>query len=243
MTDLTERQIQILKAIIEEYIETANEVGSETLEKKYNLGISPATIRNEMVRLTEKGYLKKVHTSAGRTPTPMALKLYVHKLMKPQKLSVTDEVAVKEKIWDYRMEFEKLLRESVRELARRTQNLALAIADTGDLYSAGIANILDIPEFYDIDLTKTVLSLLDEFNYWQKLIERAVEQEDPIHLLLGSDLGMEYLEPCGFVYTLYEIPPRKGAIGIIGPARLNYSKVIPTIEYFGNLINEIGKNW
>lgn len=243
MTDLTERQIQILKAIIEEYIETAREVGSGALEKKYNLGVSPATIRNEMTKLTEKGYLKKLHTSAGRTPTPIALKFYVHELMQPKKLSVADEVAVKEKIWDYRMEFGKFLKETVRELARRTQSLALATVDTGDIYSAGMANILDIPEFYDIDLTKTVLSLLDEFDYWQKLVERAIEGEDLTHLLLGADLGMEYLEPCGFVYIHYEIPPRKGAIGVVGPARLDYSRIIPTLEYFGSLINEIGKSW
>lgn len=243
MTDLTDRQIQILKAAIEEYIETAKEVGSETLEKKYNLGISPATIRNEMVKLTEKGYLKKIHTSAGRSPTPMALKFYVRELMQPKKLSVAEEVAVKEKIWDYRMEFEKLLRETVRELAYRTQALALATVDIGEIYSSGMANILDVPEFYDIDLTKTVLSLLDEFDYWQKLVERTIKQAEPIHLLLGPDLGMEYLEPCGFIYTKYEVSPRKGVIGVIGPVRLDYSKIIPTLEYFGNLINEIGKSW
>ena len=69
MHDLTTRQIEILKALIEEYIETASAVGSETLEKKHNLSASPATIRNEMVRLTDLGYLKKLHASAGRVPT------------------------------------------------------------------------------------------------------------------------------------------------------------------------------
>ena len=58
MTELTERQTKILKAIIEEYMEAASPVGSSALEKKYELGICPATIRNEMVRLTENGYLK-----------------------------------------------------------------------------------------------------------------------------------------------------------------------------------------
>ena len=72
--NLSERQIQILKAIIEEYIATAEPVGSETLDKKYNLGISPATIRNEMVRLTTMRLLNQSHTSGGRAPTPDALK-------------------------------------------------------------------------------------------------------------------------------------------------------------------------
>jgi heat-inducible transcriptional repressor len=242
MTDLSERQTQILKAIIEEYIETAQEVGSETLEKKYNLGISPATIRNEMVKLTTAGFLKQIHTSSGRTPTPLALKYYVHELMKPKSLSTTEEVAVKEKIWDYRKEFDKLMREATRELARRSRAMAISTVDGGDLYAAGMGNILEMPEFYDIDLTKTVLSLLDRFDYWQSLVEKAIEGEDPIHILLGTDLGMEMLSPCGFTYTHYQVPPRSGAIGVVGPVRLNYSQIIPLVSYFGNLIEEIGKN-
>ena len=81
MVELTDRQIKILKAIIEEYIETAEAVGSQTLDKKYGLGVSPATIRNEMVRLTANGFLKQPHASAGRVPTPMALKFYIQNLM------------------------------------------------------------------------------------------------------------------------------------------------------------------
>src|SRR5438477_10249314 len=102
MHDLTQRQISILKSLIEEYIETAEAVGSETLEKKHNLSASPATIRNEMVRLTELGYLKKPHISAGRIPTPKGMKFYVNQLMKEKELTVAEEVAMKEKMWDHR---------------------------------------------------------------------------------------------------------------------------------------------
>ena len=100
--ELSPRQIQILKAIIEEYIATAEPVGSETLDKKYNLGVSPATIRNEMMRLTELKMLNQPHTSAGRGPTPAAMRYYVDHLMKTKDMSVADEVAVKDKIWEYR---------------------------------------------------------------------------------------------------------------------------------------------
>ena len=71
---LTARQTQILKCIIDEYIETAEAVGSEALEKKYSLGVSPATIRNEMASLTKLGFLRQLHTSAGRVPSPKAMK-------------------------------------------------------------------------------------------------------------------------------------------------------------------------
>lgn len=76
MVDLTGRQIQILRAIVERYIETADPVGSETIDKHFNFGVSPATIRNEMVYLARNGYLRKVHTSSGRVPTALAIKFF-----------------------------------------------------------------------------------------------------------------------------------------------------------------------
>lgn len=242
MMSLDERQIKILKAIVEEYIATATPVGSVTLEKKYDLGVSPATIRNEMVRLTDNGFLKKAHFSSGRIPTSMALKFYVNNLMKEQQLSLAEEVAVKEKIWDYRHELDKLLREMTRELAARTKELAVATTDEGDLFVAGMGNILDEPEFFDIDLTKALLSHLDEVDFWQNLVSRTMGDE-LTGLLLGSDLGDELFEPCGFVYRRFEAGPRRGAIGVVGPARINYGRIFPTIKYFGQLIDEILGSW
>jgi heat-inducible transcriptional repressor len=243
MANLTNRQIQILKAIIEEYIETAEPVGSETLDKKYNLGISPATVRNEMVKLTREGFLKQPHASAGRSPTPLALRFYTHQLMKEKELSVTEEVAAKEAVWAYRQNFDKLLRQATRSLAEKTRAMALATDEEGDLYYAGAANILEMPEFFDIDLTKSLLSLMDRFDFWEELVSRTIEGEEPIHLLLGEELGAKYLEPCGFVYTHYQLPRHHGVVGIVGPYRLNYAYIIPVVRYFGNLIEELGQSW
>lgn len=242
MADLGERRLRILKSVIDEYIATALPVGSNTLEKKYNLGVSPATIRNEMVELTKDGFLKKVHSSSGRVPTPMALKYYVSNLMKEQQLSLAEEVAVKEKVWDHRHELNKLLRDMTRELAQRTKELAVATTDQGDIYTSGMANILEAPEFFDIDLTKALLSYLDEVDFWQNLLNRPAAGE-PIEFLLGSDLGNDLFEPCGFIYRHFEAGPRKGVIGVVGPARVNYNRVFPTIRYFGELIDEMFKGW
>src|SRR3972149_6054199 len=223
MTELSKRQENLLKVIIEEYIESAEPVGSETIEKKHpNLGISPATIRNEMVLLTEEGFLRKPHSSAGRVPTPAGLKFYIHELMKAKELSVSDEVAVKEKIWNYRNSLEKLLRESTRALAEKTKTLAVATTAEGDFYYAGTANILEMPEFYDINLTRNLLLMLDRLDFWNRLFSRVMAEEDPIHILLGEELG-EHLTPCGFVYGHYQAGSRgEGAIGVVGPVRLDY---------------------
>src|SRR3989338_1822501 len=203
MHDLTARQVEILKSLIEEYIETAEAVGSETLEKKHNLSASPATIRNEMVRLTELGYLKKLHISAGRVPTSEGMKFYVKQLMKEKELSVAEEVSLKEKVWDLREKEKNFLRELTRTLAERTNALAVITTNDGDLFCAGYANLLDSPEFFDIDVTKNLLSAIDEINYFQNLFNGQEVDDEDTHILLGEDLGSKLNGPYGFVYTRY----------------------------------------
>ena len=239
--NLTQRQLQILKAIIEEYIITAEPVGSETLDNKYNLGVSPATIRNEMGQLTEAKLLKQVHTSAGRSPTPEALKYYVENLMKTKDLSVAEEVAVKEKIWDYRQEIDKLLREATKTLAEKTKTLAVTATKDGDLYYSGAANILDMPEFFDYELTHYLLATLDRFDFWWDLLEK---RDDLLEVLLGEDMGDRgILNQCGIVFHKFNTPHVSGAIGIVGPFRLNYPYVIPMVHYMGGLIGEFASSW
>jgi len=243
MTELTQRQIKILKCVVEEYIETAEPVGSETLEKKFSLGISSATIRNEMSALTQLGYLKKGHSSAGRAPTSIGLKYYVRNLMTSKNLSVAEEIGAKEKVWDYRNEFEKLIKEAARELASRTRSMAVATTEQGAIYYCGAAHLLDEPEFFNIDVTKAVLSLLDNNNYWFDILSK-VSSDDPmtssnIHLLVGEDLGMEHLDTCGFVYQTYEAGPHRGILGVMGPARFHYPQVVPLVDYFADLISSL----
>ncbi|SRR5260221_7424846 len=243
MHDLTQRQVQILKSLIEEYINTAEPVGSETLEKKHNLSASPATIRNEMVRLEEMGYLHKPHASAGRAPTPEAMKFYVKQLMKEKELSVAEEVALKERVWDSREGAQRCLRAVTRSLADKTHALAIATTHDGDVYVAGYANILDMPEFFDIDITRNLLASLDEFDFAQSMFADA-QQDDEVHILLGEDLAPGLQGPYGFVFKHYETPMHlTGEVGVVGPTRLNYTSVIPTVRYFGGLIEEIAKGW
>lgn len=242
MHDLTQRQIEILKSLIEEYIETAEPVGSETLEKKHALSASPATIRNEMVRLTNYGYLKKTHISSGRVPTPAAMKFYVKQLMKEKELSVAEEVAVKEKVWDSREKEQEFLKEITRSLAEKTGAVAISATDNGEYFISGYANILDMPEFFDIDLTKTLLSAIDEFECFKPIFDQANDED--IQILLGEDLGPRLAGPYGFVFRRYVTPANTGGeIGVIGPARLNYTYVVPAVRYYGSLIEEVAKGW
>ncbi len=238
--ELTDRQIQIIKCIVEEYSETAGAVGSDTLDKKYSLGVSPATLRNEMAELTNKGFLVQTHTSAGRIPTPLAIKFYVHELMKEKDLSVAEEVAVKEKVWDHRAKLDQLLHEATRVLAERTGMLSIAATDDRRLYHAGYSRMLDLPEFFDIAVTRQVLFLLEEDNRLLAIFSRA-QTPDPIHILLGDELGTDVFKYLGMVFTDFHVGKHSGQLAVIGPCRLDYAHVIPMLRYMSQLINEIGQ--
>ena len=238
MVELTDRQKKLLKVIVEEYIDTAEPIGSEVLDKKHNLGVSPATIRIEMVRLTDSGFLKQPHTSAGRIPTSMGLRFYINELMNEKQLPVTAEVSIKEKLWQERFKREKLLKEAVAALAQRCDMLGLAIDEDNQLYYAGAANILDWPEFYDIDVARFVLSLFDELPRLQDIFGRA-QGADPIHILFGEDLEFENLKPTSFVFTRYVVTPERGGVlGVVGPARMNFALVLPYVKYVSNLVTQ-----
>jgi heat-inducible transcriptional repressor len=239
MTDLTERQKQLLKAIIEFYVKTGEPVASELIEKSCDLGISPATIRNEMVKLTDLGFLKQPHVSAGRVPTTLGFRLYINTLMQEKEVPVLDEVALKQQLLDQRVEFGKMIQVATRALAKKCDTLALSLTD-GNLYYAGAANILDIPEFFDIDVTRFVLSMFDELPILEQIISKA-QGSDPLHIIFGEETDFESLASTSFAFLNFENRHNhQGIIGVIGPNRLNFPVVLPYLRYVGRILNEVG---
>jgi heat-inducible transcriptional repressor len=236
---LTARQTQILKSLIDEYIETADAVGSESLDKKYNLGVSPATIRNEMVALTKAGYLKQPHTSAGRVPTPTAMKFYVDQLMEEKKLSLAEEVKAKEDVWDVRGDINELLREATHALAESTNTLAVGALDSGRIWHSGYANVFSNPEFEDLTACAELFSFLEQVDSLHRLFFERITGASPIEVLFGEEMGWPGAIPLGVAATRFKVRGKEGALGVIGPARLHYPTIIPTLRYFRNLLEEI----
>ena len=125
--ELTERKLRILQAIISDYVKTAEPVGSRTISKKYDLGISPATIRNEMADLEEMGYLTHPHTSAGRVPSDMAYRLYVNALMEKKELSKEEKNVIAERLHSNVYEFEKTIEHAATVLSEITNLTSFAL--------------------------------------------------------------------------------------------------------------------
>ncbi len=243
MEDLTQRQVDILRSIIKEYTETGMPVGSDILEKKYKLGVSPATIRNEMVTLAKKNYLKKTHFSSGRVPSAQGFRFYIKHLMKQKELSTTDEVSYKNSIWDERTETHRLLSQATKVLSHKTDLLSVTVTNKGDVYYAGMANLLTKPEFFDISLSRNLFERLDEVNYWERILDDFDKIEEEIQYMLGEeDFRDPQFECCASVFGEFEGPVLKGIIGVVGPKRMYYDEVIPQIKYFSRLIEEIFKS-
>ncbi|CEO08949.1 heat-inducible transcription repressor [[Clostridium] sordellii] len=127
MTELNERKLNILKAIVKDYIDTAEAVGSRTLSKKYELGISAATIRNEMADLEEMGYLIQPHTSSGRIPSEKGYKLYVDSLMKEYELNTVEKHLIEESINKNMNYMNDLIHETSKLISKLTNYTTIAV--------------------------------------------------------------------------------------------------------------------
>lgn len=243
MQDLTPRQTEILKKIIQEYTDTADPVGSEILDKKYNLGVSPATVRNEMVELARKGYLKKSHFSSGRVPTAQAFRFYIRNLMEEKELSTQDEVSYKSDIWDFREQLHQLLYHATKVLAKRTNMLAAATTNMGDVYYSGVHNVLQQKEFWNIDMACGFFEKLDEWPFFKNILDEFDKIENELLFMLGTeDLRSNEFEECASVFGEFQGNTIKGAIGVMGPKRMRYEVIVPNVRYTIRLLEGILKD-
>ena len=151
--ELSERERQVLEAVIRSYVETAVPAGSRTLSRRFGLGVSPATIRNTMSDLEEKGFLFHPHTSAGRIPTEQAYRLYVDELMRVHPLESIDRERLTQEISTGGSAIESILRRAAQSLGVLTQELGVALGPRLD------QTILDKLEIVRLTSAKLILVL------------------------------------------------------------------------------------
>ena len=113
---LSERERAVLEAVIRRYVETAEPAGSRTLARRYNFGVSPATIRNTMADLEEEGYLTHPHTSAGRVPTDLAYRFFVDSVVQPESLTEREKARIEQELWTGDFTLERILQNATRAL-------------------------------------------------------------------------------------------------------------------------------
>lgn len=239
---LSDRQLELLKIIIEEHLDSSEPIGSTYLVEKYNLRYSAATVRNEMARMLEEGFLQMLHASSGRVPTPMAYKFFLTEVMEEEELPVLQEVAIKQRLWSQRFDFYKLLREAATSLADAARELAIITTDDGYVVHSGEVNLLDNREFWDIDAAKAALHLADRYELLERVFKKASSENSPC-CIFGDELGNGHLTDCSMLFMPYSTDKSSGHVAVLGPARTHYATVIPALKYTKVLIEELTGSW
>src|SRR5579863_3154124 len=129
---LAKRRMSILGTIVYEYIATGEPVGSAMLTQKYNLGVSPATVRAEMASLEDEGYLDQPHTSAGRVPSDLGYRFYVDRIMQPEPLTENERDRIRTEVRRASRQLDTAVEKASHILSNLTKNIAFAIAPSLD---------------------------------------------------------------------------------------------------------------
>lgn len=230
---MTERQKQILSAIIEQYAEVASPVGSKLLAQIFN--VSSATIRAEMAELEKLGYIAQPHTSAGRIPTDKGYRLYVNNLGDSENLPVRRaEKALSLRVQGAGMP-EQTIRNAVDTLVELTHNLGLATIGN-QLYMSGLSNLFGQPEFIQAGQVRQVAGLLDNLEPW--LREAAPNQ--PLSVYIGRENPIGRAAGCTLIISRFRSPfSDRSYIGTLGPTRQSYKEVMTLVRRAGQELEEV----
>lgn len=340
--ELNEREKNILKYIVQQFIETANPVGSRYITKKYRLDLSPATVRNIMSDLEYSGYINHPHTSAGRVPTDKGYRFFVDSLINVPKLKSYEKEKIHRELENYSTETEELISIASKILSGITNQLAcvlypnyesgilekiqlvsissnkilvvvtiisgliktilleieqevketqlelvqsiinerisgLKLSEIRETFTerfkdvapegkpiislfiqsvdkifkdfsydnkliiSGAKNLLTQPEFEDPSNIKSIIELIEDKEIIVHFLEKVPENSDKenVFISIGKENEDEKLEDYSLVSKEYKVGDVVGTLGIVGPKRMNYSKMISIVDYLASLMTNI----
>lgn len=340
--ELNEREKNILRSIVQQFILTASPVGSRYIVKKYDIGVSPATVRNIMSDLEESGFINHPHTSAGRIPTDKGYRFYVDSLMDISKLNSAEKGIIKKSFKDDFTDTDELLKIASRLMSQITRQIAcvtypklnrgilqriqlvslsstrllLVISiqsglvktitlefsievkesqlnyiesllnerlsgltldeirktfkerfqDVGDtdkpiirifvdsvdkifvdlkaeerIFITGARNVIQQPEFEDPEKFQGVIELIEDKDIIIHIMEKNKNGPDDIFISIGKENNDQKLEEYSLVTKEYNYGETSGTLGIIGPKRMEYSKVVAIVDYIARMLSEVLK--
>lgn len=342
MGSMDDRKKIILKAIVQEYILTAEPIGSRTLARRFDLGVSPATIRNEMADLEDLGLLVQPHTSAGRIPTDKGYRFYVDSLMDVSPLGRGEEESIRNNyLLMHQSEIVDLIEETTKLLSLLTRHTSLVLSpkfkenvirhvqiipittqmvllllvteagviqnkmvhlpgnlsreelenissflsdrlqglsvskidedflnhlekdlrsrfsildiamdliqsivgstkayEDSKLYLGGTTNILEQPEFHDLEKVKMVLSILEHEDLLCQILSRLGHQR--LKILIGKENELKEIHDCTLITATYMVKGKAiGRIGILGPKRMEYPRVISIVDFVARMLSDL----
>ncbi|HVX47952.1 MAG TPA: transcriptional regulator [Candidatus Saccharimonadales bacterium] len=232
---MTQRQQEILNAIIEQYAEVASPVGSTLLAKLFN--VSSATIRSEMAELERHGYITQPHTSAGRVPTDKGYRFYVNDLQESQERQLPEGRGAKALAARVQQAGapERMIRNAVDTLVELTHNLGLATIGN-QLYISGLSNLFGQPEFMNAMQVQQVAQLLDNLEPWL----REAAPNEPLSVYIGHENPIGRSAGASLIISRFRSPfSDRSYIGTLGPTRQSYRDVMALVSRAGRELEEV----
>ncbi|MBW6440458.1 hypothetical protein K0B03_00275 [Patescibacteria group bacterium] len=233
------RQEIILTAIIKEYVSSAIPVGSSLIFEKYNLNVSSATIRAEMMELENCGYLYQPYTSAGRIPTDQGFRYFVDELMKDKKLTQKEQNSLQVEVLKLKAQNRMLARTTAKLLSQMSDNLAVSgVIGSDDFQKAGLQRLFSKPEFQNSDSVCRVAEVLDYIDESIDALSNELKNKSEVEVYIGKENPICAVDECSMVISKYSLESgEEGLLAIIGPKRMKYSHNVSLIDYLKKLLS------
>jgi len=227
------RKQDVLKSIIETFVHTNQPVGSLQVAEQLPYEVSSATIRNDMVEMTELGLLQQPHTSAGRIPTELGYRHYVKMLTNARKVLPESQRETVTRQFRRLPDFESRYKLAAKMLADFSGSMGCLIDDTDKVYISGFGNIVQLPEFADENFRTKFGEVLERPENFIKSFKGSTNPG--INVLIGPDAK---IKNATVVISSFGPVGSKRVISIIGPMRMPYNKALPLIEHMKKLLDE-----
>jgi transcriptional regulator of heat shock response len=235
---MNSRKEQFLEYVILDYIDTAQPVSSFTIQRKYQLPYSSATIRNTLAELEEDGYLTQVHTSSGRIPTDQGYRYYVNRLLGRQEI-LRQYASVTHKLlndMNTMSEIHLKLKKLLLSFAHESGNVAMGKLSSDLIFEEGMSNFLTQPGFSSVEFIRDALDDLEEIKSHIDEISQDVSHGS-YKLYIGEESPHTSMHKYSVIVGKFSIDSDDGTIVVVGPKGMQYAKNIAMVEYMLNSNN------
>jgi len=239
--DAKQRQADVLALIVRRYVETAEPVSSRYISQQ--LGLSSATIRNCMSDLEEMGFITHPHTSAGRVPTDKGYRYFIDSLMRLRAVNENTLRSIHDQYHETMRTIEDVLERTTHLISNLTNYVGISlVSEYEKIYLDGTSHIVTQPEFQDLRKLYHIIKFLEQKRALLGLLHDDLASNE-LRVHIGRENQTSDLSDCSIVTCGYTVRGKVlGRIGVIGPKRMVYEKVIPTVEALADTVTEILEN-
>jgi heat-inducible transcriptional repressor len=227
------RKEAILEAIVQEYIESGQPVGSLGLVSKYHFPYSTATVRAEMAELERMGFLHQPHTSAGRIPSESGYRYFVKMISDEFRLLGRESVVAQKRLAAMRGNYERQLETASGVISELTRNMGFA-GFPGEVFSQGLSYLFSQPEFLNPHQVVRAAELIDNLSHLFSEIPSGIGTR----VFIGSESPISKSSGCSIIVSELETPYGRGYLGVLGPMRMAYNRNLSVIKEVKEILEE-----